>query len=76
MKFSCYSYHDIRSKYIIIFKIGKKTDMYEAEAVAKMEIKSQREEAELDMKTIEAPPKRRSSTRTSRAATLPPRYFW
>ena len=53
----------------------KRTDMYEAEAVAKMEIKSQREEAELDMKTIEAPPKRRSSTRTSRAATLPPRYF-
>lgn len=53
--------------------MGTKEEMYEAEAVAKMEIKSQREEAEMDMKTIEAPPKRRSSTRTSRAVTLPPR---
>ena len=44
----------------------KKEKMYEAEAVAKMEVKSQREEAELDMKTIEEKPRRPSTTRTSR----------
>ena len=43
----------------------------EAEKVATMELRTQREEADMDMKTIEEPPKQRRFSST-RAATAPP----
>jgi len=45
----------------------------EAEKVATMELKSQREEAEMDMKTIEEPPRSRRVSRASTAPPAPPR---